>query len=58
LLVDPETSGTFFDRLKQVAAGVSRDEGARMPGQRKREQDPVELQQAVWEQALALAGLS
>ena len=56
LLLDPGASPSFFDRLKQVAAGVALDDGARMPGQGKREQDPVELDQAVWEQALALAG--
>ena len=56
LLMDPSTSPAFFDRLQQVAAGVALDEGARMPGQGKREQDPVELDQAVWQQTLALAG--
>ena len=56
LLMDPGASPAFFDRLQQVAAGVARDEGARMPGQGKREQDPVDLDSAVWEQTRALAG--
>ena len=56
LLIDTAVSEEFYDRLGQVAAGVAQDEGARMPGQGKREQDPVDLDQAVWDQTLALAG--
>ena len=56
LLMDPGTSAAFFDRLQQVAAGVARDEGARMPGQGKQEQDPVDLEEAVWAQARSLGG--
>lgn len=56
LLMDPGTSTAFYERLQQVAAGIARDEGARMPGQGKREQDPVDLESAVWEQTCALAG--
>ena len=58
LLMDPDTSGTFFDRLAQVEEGVALDEGARMPGQGKREADPVTLEDAVWAQARGLAGLA
>ena len=58
LLMDPGMSGAFFDRLQQVAQAVAEDEKARMPGQGKRDQDPVELDQAVWGQTLALAGAS
>ena len=57
LLIDPGVSGDFFDRLQQVEATVALDKGARMPGQAKREQDPVKLDHNVWEQALSLAGL-
>ena len=56
LLMDPDTSAAFFDRLAQVEEGVALDEGARMPGQGKRESDPVTLEQAVWAQTIALAG--
>ena len=55
LLIDPDTSGEFFNRLEQVSDAVALDEGARMPGQGKQEQDPVNLEQAVWDQTLALA---
>jgi (2R)-3-sulfolactate dehydrogenase (NADP+) len=57
LLMDPEVSGEFFARLQQVEGAVALDKGARMPGQGKRERDPVELDNTVWEQALTLAGL-
>ncbi|RBI73487.1 Ldh family oxidoreductase [Roseovarius sp. TE539] len=56
LLMDPDISGVFFERLQEVAAGVAVDEGARMPGQGKREADPVELDDKVWLQVLNLAG--
>jgi len=56
LLMDPDTSGAFFDRLKQVEEGVALDDGARMPGQGKRENDPVTLEDAVWAQVRGLAG--
>ncbi len=55
VLMDPAVSAAFFDRLQQVASGVASDEGSRMPGQNKHEQDPVELDQAVWDQSLTLA---
>jgi len=56
LLMDPDISGVFFDRLAQVAEGVAMDEGARMPGQGKQAVDPVEVGDATWAQVQALAG--
>lgn len=56
LLMDPDTSPEFFNILKQVEEGVAMDEGARMPGQGKQDMDPVELEENVWNQTLALAG--
>ncbi|MFK7941040.1 MAG: Ldh family oxidoreductase [Roseovarius sp.] len=56
LLMDPDLSGVFFDRLAHVADGVACDEGARMPGQSKQENDPVDLEDAVWAQLQELAG--
>lgn len=60
LLMDPDASGAFFDRLAQVEAGVALDagRGARMPGQGKALTDPVTLEDAVWQQVRALAGLT
>jgi len=55
LLMDPEVSGAFFDRLAQVAEAATQDEGARLPGQGKRPADPVEVADAVWQQVLDLA---
>lgn len=56
LLMDPDVSGQFFGRLDEVAAAVALDEGARMPGQGKRERDPVTLDAAVWDRIRSLAG--
>ena len=58
LIMDPGCSAEFFDRLSQVAEGVAQDEGARMPGQGKVDNNPVELEPAVWEQTKALAGIT
>ncbi|MGB0505753.1 MAG: Ldh family oxidoreductase [Pikeienuella sp.] len=57
LLVDPDTSGDFFARMSQVADAIAMDEGARMPGQGKQEQDPANLDAKVWAQVRELAGL-
>lgn len=57
LLMDPDCSPEFFDRLAEVAEGVALDEGTRMPGRNKVEQDPVTVEASVWEQTLALAGM-
>ena len=57
MIIDPGVSDTFFDRLAQVADGVALDEGARIPGQGKQQMDPVPLEDAVWAQTRALAGL-
>lgn len=56
LLMDPDISGVFFDRLEQVAQGVALDEAARIPGQGKRGSDPVEIEDKTWAQVLELAG--
>ncbi|MFU1477190.1 Ldh family oxidoreductase [Roseovarius sp. C7] len=55
LIIDPATSDAFGARLKQVAQAVAEDEGARMPGQGKRRMDPVEIEEAVWNQLNQLA---
>ncbi|MCA0928817.1 Ldh family oxidoreductase [Ruegeria profundi] len=57
LLIDPCTSPDFYERLGQIAAGIALDVGARMPGQGKTEQDPVQLERTVWDQTLALVGM-
>ncbi len=56
LLMDPDISGVFFDRLEQVAQAVALDEAARIPGQGKRGTDPVEIEDKTWSQVLELAG--
>ncbi|WP_127112579.1 Ldh family oxidoreductase [Shimia sediminis] len=58
LLIDPDNSPAFFDRFHQIAEGIAMDEGSRMPGQGKLDQNPVQLESAVWDQTRALAGLS
>jgi (2R)-3-sulfolactate dehydrogenase (NADP+) len=57
LLMDPEGSPDFYERLSQISEGVALDADARMPGQGKTEQDPVELSAAIWDQTLGLAGM-
>ena len=55
LLIDPSVSGAFPDRLRQLADAIAAEDGARMPGQGKRDSDPVEVPDAVWELVSGLA---
>ena len=58
LLIDPGVSKEFFERLHVIEEGVRHDEATRIPGQGKREKNPVELDHTVWEQTLTLAGMN
>ena len=55
LLIDPDVSGEFYDRLALVAEGVAMDEGARMPGQNTQPATEVEVADAVWSTIMGLA---
>ncbi|MFV2053588.1 Ldh family oxidoreductase [Aliiroseovarius sp. YM-037] len=55
LLIDPSVSGAFPDRLRQLAEAINAEDGARMPGQGKREADPVDVPDAVWALVSGLA---
>lgn len=57
ILIDPSTSDTFTDRLTALSAIVGEDEGARLPGQHRVLNDPVEVDPAAWAQAQDLAAL-
>ncbi|RED11194.1 Ldh family oxidoreductase [Pontivivens insulae] len=57
LLIDPKNAPDFFDKFAAISDGVALDPGARMPGQGKVETDPVQLEDAIWTQTRALAGL-
>ncbi|MEQ8293111.1 MAG: Ldh family oxidoreductase [Roseovarius sp.] len=56
LLIDPGMSGAFHDRFARIAGMVAMDEGARIPGAGRQGADPVEVDNAAWHQAKALAG--
>lgn len=56
LLIDPGMSGAFHDRFARIAEMVAMDEGARIPGAGRQGTDPVEVDDAAWQQAQALAG--
>ena len=55
LLIDPGLSGAFQDRFARIAEMVAQDEGARIPGAGRQAADPVEVDDAAWKQAQALA---
>lgn len=48
IIIDPDGSDVFGERLSQLAQAASTDEGARMPGQGRRMNDPVEVADDVW----------
>ena len=56
LLIDPGGATAFLDRLQSVVDAVALDEGGRLPGQGKRELNPVRIEPAVWDQVSWLAG--
>ncbi|MEQ8898501.1 MAG: Ldh family oxidoreductase [Roseovarius sp.] len=56
LLIDPGLSGAFHDRFARIAEMVAMDEGARIPGAGRQGADPVEVDDAAWALAQALAG--
>ena len=55
LMIDPGLSGAFQDRFARIAEMVAQDEGARIPGAGRQATDPVEVDDAAWKQAQALA---
>lgn len=58
IIIDPSTSPAFATRLTDLAAAANADPEARMPGQNKQPQDPVEVADAVWDQITGFAALS
>ena len=57
MIIDPNVSDGFTDRLARIAEAISEDGGARMPGQGRTESDPVDVPDVVWAQAMELSGL-
>jgi (2R)-3-sulfolactate dehydrogenase (NADP+) len=55
IIIDPSASPDFGARLSALADAANADPEARMPGQNKSIQDPVEVADAVWDQITALA---
>jgi (2R)-3-sulfolactate dehydrogenase (NADP+) len=56
MIIDPSVSDGFTEKLARIAEAISADEGARMPGQSRVAADPVDVPDAVWAQAMGLAG--
>lgn len=55
LLIDPSDADQFLSHLAEITELVSRDDGARLPGQGKTFADPVEVPDALWDQTRTLA---
>lgn len=55
MLIDPTAGAAFFERMAEVAGAVSRDAGARMPGQGRQPGETVEVPDALWTLCRALA---
>jgi (2R)-3-sulfolactate dehydrogenase (NADP+) len=56
LLMDPDVSGAFFDRMAEVAEGIALDPGARMPGQNTQAATQVDVPDSLWDMVTGLAG--
>lgn len=57
LLIDPAASDAFVDRLAKLVGFVGEDEGARMPGQNRLLNDPIDVDPMAWQQAIDLAAV-
>ncbi|MBS9715973.1 Ldh family oxidoreductase [Pseudohalocynthiibacter aestuariivivens] len=55
ILMDPDVSGAFFDRMAQVQAAIDAEEGARMPGVGKKPMQVIAVEDNVWELVQSLA---
>ena len=56
IIIDPgQTGDAFDDRLSRIAMAVAEQEGARIPGAGRSGSDAVEVPDALWQQAQALA---
>ena len=55
ILMDPDVSGAFFDRMAQVQAAIDAEEGARMPGAGKTPMQIIAVEDNVWELVQSLA---
>jgi len=55
ILMDPDVSGAFFDRMAQVQAAIDAEEGARMPGAGKKPMQVIAVEDNVWELVQSLA---
>jgi (2R)-3-sulfolactate dehydrogenase (NADP+) len=55
ILIDPSASPDFATRLGDLSVAANADPEARMPGQNKAPQDPVDVADAVWDQITGFA---
>jgi (2R)-3-sulfolactate dehydrogenase (NADP+) len=56
LLMDPDVSVAFFDRMAEVVEGVALDPGARLPGQNTQAATQVDVPDSLWDMVTGLAG--
>lgn len=48
IIIDPSASNDFFTRIQMLADAIAQDEGARMPGRNKVDNDPIEVADELW----------
>ena len=56
ILIDPSASSDFFTRVQTLADAIAQDEGARMPGRNKMDNDPIEVADELWEKLSGMLG--
>lgn len=54
ILIDPSASNDFFTRVQTLAEAIAKDEGARMPGRNKVDNDPIEVADELWGKLVAM----
>lgn len=54
ILIDPSASNEFFNRMQSISDAIDQEEGARLPGRGKMDNDPIEVAEELWEKLVAM----
>ncbi len=55
IIIDPESGASFYNRLEELTALISSEEGTRMPGQYTVPQTEVDVPDGLWSLAISLS---
>ncbi len=56
ILIDPASSSEFFNKMQTIADAIEAEEGARLPGRNKVDNDPIEVADELWNKLASMKG--